>query len=543
MKEYHAPNNDFKDEAVNIQPGVGMYALFPAMTYKPWVALGELVDNSIDSYVRNREKLHELDPNFKLRIEIQIDQGEDSRIVIEDNAAGIAQDRVKLAFTPASPNPDLNGIGRFGIGMKSATGWYSSYYTISSAALGESIRRTITFDIGRIVREKLTDLQIEKANKDIRDHGTRIVMSKLNKPAPQGQTLGKLKRYLASMYREFLRNGTVEILVAGEQLTYEVPELLVEPYWPDSKGPMEGSKEKKWIQKFSMELRESWESDSDSDRPPVPQVVQGWVGILQKGDNRKSGLALTWRGKVIYGAGSMAEDVAEEVYRPYEIYKTRSANQFLRLIGEIDVSDLRVSAFKDRVDWKMGQEEELISKLIEVLNSGEEPLLPMAMHYRATYRGTNITEQVEIALNAAGEAVKEEFAKPGSSLKIPPQLPDEKVESADAHASKPVVKIVEVAPGEELLLEVIDVPSDNRLISVKTQAENYKISFNRAHPFVNSFASLPDVDLDPVLRFAIAIGISEIRAKSAGIPSATYYRQNINDLLHGALSTRIDDPE
>ena len=536
-------NGEFDDEAVNIQPGVGMYALFPAMTYKPWVALGELVDNSIDSYVKNRKRLHEVEPDFKLRIEIGIDQGEDPRIVVEDNAAGISKDRVELAFSPASPNPDLSGIGRFGIGMKSATGWYSKYYTISSAALGEDKRRTVTFDIEKIVREKLTDLDIEKTDKKPNEHGTRIVMSKLNKAAPQGQTLGKLRRYLASMYREFLRNGSVEIYVGGEQLTYEVPEMLVAPFWANSKGPAENSVEKKWVQNFSIELTDTWEIDLDEDRPKVPQVIEGWVGILAKGDNRKSGLALTWRGKVIYGAGSMADEASEEIYRPYEIYRTRSSNQFLRLIGEIDVSDMKVTAFKDRVDWKNGQEEEFLSKLAQALNSGDEPLLPMAMHYRATYRGPNITDQIESALNAAVEAVKEEFTKPGSSLTIPIAETEERIDSTEPHASKPVVKVVEVAPGEELTLEVIDAPFDNRLVSVKAQTDSYKISFNRAHPFVNSFASLPEADLDPVLRFAIAIGLSEVRAKTAGIPSATYYRQMINDLLYGALSTRIDDPK
>lgn len=536
-------NGEFDDEAVNIQPGVGMYALFPAMTYKPWVALGELVDNSIDSYVKNRKRLHEVEPDFKLRIEIGIDQGEDPRIVVEDNAAGISKDRVELAFSPASPNPDLSGIGRFGIGMKSATGWYSKYYTISSAALGEGKRRTVTFDIEKIVREKLTDLDIEKTDKKPNEHGTRIVMSKLNKAAPQGQTLGKLRRYLASMYREFLRNGSVEIYVGGEQLTYEVPEMLVAPFWANSKGPAENSVEKKWVQNFSIELTDTWEIDLDEDRPKVPQVIEGWVGILAKGDNRKSGLALTWRGKVIYGAGSMADEASEEIYRPYEIYRTRSSNQFLRLIGEIDVSDMKVTAFKDRVDWKNGQEEEFLSKLAQALNSGDEPLLPMAMHYRATYRGPNITDQIESALNAAVEAVKEEFTKPGSSLTIPIEETEERIDSTEPHASKPVVKVVEVAPGEELTLEVIDAPFDNRLVSVKAQTDSYKISFNRAHPFVNSFASLPEADLDPVLRFAIAIGLSEVRAKTAGIPSATYYRQMVNDLLYGSLSTRIDEPK
>jgi hypothetical protein len=427
--------------------------------------------------------------------------------------------------------------------MKSATGWYSKYYTISSAALGEDKRRTVTFDIEKIVREKLTDLDIEKSDKKSNEHGTRIVMSKLNKAAPQGQTLGKLRRYLASMYREFLRNGSVEIYVGGEQLTYEVPEMLLAPFWANSKGPAENSVEKKWVQNFSIELTDTWEIDLDEDRPKVPQVIEGWVGILAKGDNRKSGLALTWRGKVIYGAGSMADEASEEIYRPYEIYRTRSSNQFLRLIGEIDVSDMKVTAFKDRVDWKNGQEEEFLSKLAQALNSGDEPLLPMAMHYRATYRGPNITDQIESALNAAVEAVKEEFTKPGSSLTIPIAETEERIDSTEPHASKPVVKVVEVAPGEELTLEVIDAPFDNRLVSVKAQPDSYKISFNRAHPFVNSFASLPEADLDPVLRFAIAIGLSEVRAKTAGIPSATYYRQMINDLLYGSLSTRIDEPK
>lgn len=111
-------SSEFNDDEVNIQPGVGMYALFPAMTYKPWVAIGELVDNSIDSYVKNQKQLLKLNPKYKLRIDIGIDQGEDPRIVVEDNAAGIAKDRVELAFSPASPNPDLTGIGRYGIGMK-----------------------------------------------------------------------------------------------------------------------------------------------------------------------------------------------------------------------------------------------------------------------------------------------------------------------------------------------------------------------------------------------------------------------------------------
>jgi len=529
-------------ENVDIQPGVGMYALFPAMTYKPWVALGELVDNSIDSFVKNRKRLLELDPNYRLKIEIKIDQGADPRIVIEDNAAGIPADRVQLAFTPASPNPDLSGIGRYGIGMKSATGWYSRYYTISSSAIGETVKREVIFDIEKIIREKNSRVPINKVAKDPNVHGTRIVMSKLNKDIPQGQTLGKLRRYLSSIYREFLRTGTVEIIVADMPLTYEVPEMLTAPYWPNPKGPKEGAVDKKWVQNFSIELSDTWGDDPDPDKPRVPQIIEGWVGILAKGDNKKSGLALTWRGKVIYGAGSMADEASEEVYRPYDIYRTRSSNQFLRLIGEIDVSDMKVTAFKDRVDWKNGQEEEFHAKLLKCLTEGEEPLLPMAMHYRATYRGPNITEKIESSLVSAVAAVKEELQRPDSAFVLPPDSIVDRPGTQEPHASQPIVKIVSIPGNEDLTLEVIDAPYDQNLIGVKRLADDgFKISFNRAHPFVNSFASLPDADLDPVLRVAIAIGLAEVKARSSGIAQSSFYRQMINDLLHSSLSTRMDD--
>ncbi len=44
-------------EQVTIRPGIGLYALFPSLRYSPWVALGEMVDNSIQSYQEHKEEL------------------------------------------------------------------------------------------------------------------------------------------------------------------------------------------------------------------------------------------------------------------------------------------------------------------------------------------------------------------------------------------------------------------------------------------------------------------------------------------------------
>ena len=91
-------------EKVTIRPGVGMLSLFPAMNYKAWFALGEMVDNSIQSYLTHKAELRKLHGNdFKLKIDIAFSQGSDPRIVVEDNAAGIYERDISRAFTPAAP--------------------------------------------------------------------------------------------------------------------------------------------------------------------------------------------------------------------------------------------------------------------------------------------------------------------------------------------------------------------------------------------------------------------------------------------------------
>ena len=213
---------------VSIRPEVGMYSLFPHMNYKPWFALGEMVDNSIGSYVANREKLRALHGNnFKLKIDITFSQsGKDARILVEDNAAGISEKDSERAFTPASPPVDKTGISQFGIGMKSSCTWYSHFYTITSSAINEKVTRTVTFDIEGIIDKKIEELDVVETSKDEATHGTRIVLSKLHQGLPIGATLTRIQSYISSIYREFIKSDEVVITVGGKELTYSSPELL-----------------------------------------------------------------------------------------------------------------------------------------------------------------------------------------------------------------------------------------------------------------------------------------------------------------------------
>ena len=49
----------------------------------------------------------------------------------------------------------------------------------------------------------------------------------MTQPAPHARTrktLGKIKTYLGGIYRQFLRNGDVEILFNGERVEYDEPQ-------------------------------------------------------------------------------------------------------------------------------------------------------------------------------------------------------------------------------------------------------------------------------------------------------------------------------
>ena len=91
---------------VNIRPGISVLAILRHLNYRPWYALSEFVDNSIQSYLSHRSSLESLHGgSFKLRVDIDIDRGPPSRITIRDNAAGIFESEYGRAFRPRLCRP------------------------------------------------------------------------------------------------------------------------------------------------------------------------------------------------------------------------------------------------------------------------------------------------------------------------------------------------------------------------------------------------------------------------------------------------------
>ena len=90
-------------ETVNIRPGVNILSVLGHLNYKHWYALGEFVDNAVGSGIEHNwnrlQSLHH--QNYKLRVDIEIYREDGGRIVIRDNAAGIAPIDYQRAFRAA----------------------------------------------------------------------------------------------------------------------------------------------------------------------------------------------------------------------------------------------------------------------------------------------------------------------------------------------------------------------------------------------------------------------------------------------------------
>lgn len=536
-----------QDEKVEIRPGVGIFSLLPAMPYKPWYALGEFLDNSIQSFEDHREELQNLyGGNFKLRIDISIStSGKDSRIVVEDNAAGIYTKDVNRAFTPADPPLDKGGISQYGIGMKSAATWYSQFFVIKTKALGEPFSRTVTFDIKKIIDDQLNELEIESEDADPNQHYTRIVLSKLNHGAPVGSTLGKVRSYLSSIYRDYLRSGEIEINVNERKLEYFNPPVLNEPYWEEKKtAPDEDAPKITWKKEIKITLNESWNEDSDIERPPV---IKGWAAILEKASTKQAGFALLWRRKIVMGSGSMA-DSNDDVFKPEVIFGASNSFPYQRIFGELDLSELKVTAFKDKIVWRNGQEEEFLTKLKEQLNAEPKKMLSMANNYRATERGRNIQDNVNRSTAQVASALESDLNRKLEAGISPFELAGSIAEGEviEGELKSPTAIATINLPAnikKEITFEVKDQPDDPKWLRIQKredETEKWQIVVNRAHPFMNSFASLPGSDIEPVLRIAVAIGWAEIRARLSGSTEPSSLRGEINELLRGDLAGKTE---
>lgn len=509
---------------VPIRPEVGMYAAFARLNYKPWYAIAEFVDNALQSFLASRARLAEAGTT-RLRVEVRLEPG---LIRVSDNAAGIRLSEMDRAFAPALPPPDRTGLSEFGIGMKAAACWFANRWVVRTSAIGDAVEREVIFDVPEIVERGTEQLAVRQRPARAADHFTVIELTDL-RVQPKGRTVGKIREHLASIYRQFLRRGDLELffntLSASENLVHAEPEILRAPYFrtPDA-APVA------WRKEIDMDVGEG-------------QRLWGWAGLLATASTTRAGLAVFRRDRLIEGS-------VDETWRPERIFRTPNTYTYQRLVGELQVEGFNVSHTKDGIQWG-DVEEDVLDLLHELIDDDEMPLIRQAEGHRVRKRARDIKSGFgQSAVDSTGDAL---------SRRAQPVIQEQIEQPAEEPASEPPLEEPEAVTAERMVR--LRPRDDHRVWNVTIQVVRERseewytcraparmaeddgqetwgmvIRLNLDHPFSELFLNESEAVLTPVVRIVAGLALAETTAREAGTRHAGRVRRHFNDLLRYALS-------
>ena len=502
---------------VNIRPGVSVLAVLRHLNYKPWYALAEFVDNSVESFSRHRDRIRAQEgEDINLVVSIDIDASSPARISIRDNAAGISESEFGRAFRPAAPPPDRTGLAEFGMGMKSAACWFASRWHVRTSVLGEPIVRTVRFDITNIVNDEIEELDIQESPENADHHYTEVVLEDIFH-LPVNRTVAKIKEHLTDIYRVFIRKGELQLKFNGEYLSYQQPNILNAPYFQEKEGEA-----RLWKKEIKFDLG-------------AGLSVSGFAAIREKGNTAKAGFSLFRRGRVIEGSG-------DEGYRPEYIFRRSNSYTYQRLFGELHLDGFDVSHTKDGFRWDEN-EQPFLELLREHLDSDELPLLKQAEGYRALVAREKILATAEKVVNNTARVIQERLPVILPTISESPLVDTPQEEKP--HTGTLARKKFDIRFGDHdwnINIELTDDPAESQWLALCDIApsiqnpRNLDIRVCVAHPFMVRYAQINAENMEALLRVAAAIALAEVLAKESGVRKAGTIRRNVNDIIRDALS-------
>jgi hypothetical protein len=326
---------------MEIQLGLDIINSYKRLSYSPWHAFAEFVDNSTQSYLNNKAELDKAlaQSNETLMVNIVYDSEGHGLVRISDNSIGMSSDDLQHALHIGKP-PEINsGRSRYGLGLKTAACWLGNIWTIRTKKLGDPKEYFLTVDVQKIAGGNNV-LDYSTTDKPLNDHYTVIEIKNLNKKF-QGRTIGKIRDFLGSMYRVDFRLKQLVLTWQGNPLTYLEPELL------------ESSDGATYRKEYSFKVDD--------------KEVFGWVGILKNGSRAEAGFSIIHSGRVIKGWPLS--------WRPHLLYgQLEGSNDLVnqRLVGEINLDGFEVSHTKDDILWFGDQEEKVEQELFNKCSDFKE---------------------------------------------------------------------------------------------------------------------------------------------------------------------------
>lgn len=490
---------------IDIRPATSVYGTYRRLSYKPWFAVAEFIDNSTQSYYDHAKELKD-DPNFsKMVINIRYDASE-KILEITDNAFGMNWEDFQRALVLDKPPKKRDGRNEFGMGLKTAACWFGNLWTVETTEYGSNQKFTATMDIHKFEVEKTETIEPIIEYVPFEMHQTKITIRDLNQPLA-ASAIRKTKDLLQRIYRNDLRTNEIDIIWNGEHLEYTEIEILTEE--------LEDGSTKEWKNDVAFEVKDPFGKTYH---------VKGWIGIQAHGITKQSGFALLRRGRVVVGTDSN--------YYPEEIFHTGQTYEKLYLVGELDLYDFEITQAKDGFMWDNGLEDEFIDCLIHELGTyGYFDKVKKLKNKNEAKKVSEISEETK------NDIITNTVEKFRNIVKNDQTLFDDKKSSSE-----------ELQGGKEIVEQAIELLNDNQMkqdfSNVKDiyefEIENYNIrvkwddrsevgtwlsldnetedSFdiiiNIRHKFFTPYQNQPEF-LNVINQFAIALILAEKKAKSA----------------------------
>jgi Histidine kinase-, DNA gyrase B-, and HSP90-like ATPase len=537
------------DFEVDLRPDASSLRMFRNLSFNPWYALGEFVDNSITSALKNLEALKARDGGqFHLKIEIDFDS-EKQLLVVRDNAAGISRHEMPRALRTSEPPSDTSiGLSMHGVGLKAAGFWFGRVIEVETFPISEEVTLKVAIDLDEIdqiddpLRRGFTTVREIPVGNGV---GTSLMVRDLwPERFPKGNTLGAIRRYLPSIYRQFLRPDSGEALGAGpgafltltlmgRDLEYTPPALLTAPFWSSREGPEFGAPSLNWWDEVEFVLTSG-------------KKVVGWVGILEKLNREAAGFFFHYRGKGIGGVvpgiddsdDSSTSEIQRGAYKPRSIFMQEGSYQGQSFIGEFDLSDFGKTITTDQPLWSPDEEEEFLSLVLEWLKRPEKNYWAQVQNLRRRKR-----REVEAAADGkiaddSAEAFFSSLSKSRvdheewSQISAEPRPHDDEMEIEreriysfpDDSGHLHTFRLVLLKSGSAELLEI----NEDR------DAAEHSVRINLEHPSLDQFLPIQGQLEAFLVILMLALSVTEVFIESANHQAFRVKFNSIMDAFGGS---------
>ncbi len=449
---------------MDIKIGIEIINSYKRLSYSPWYALAEFVDNSTQAYFYNSEQLAPIFESSGEKLTVRIDIGTDDSgedyLRIFDNSIGMSKEVLKDAVVIGKPPGDTTGRNKYGLGMKTAACWFGDSWTVRTKTLGETEEHIITINVPEIAAGNPDLNYTSVGGKELNEHYTEIIISKLHRNVRAGRTSGKIKNFLTSMYRFDTEKNGLQLFWRGEQLKWD----------------------RESIESRILKRADGTPEKEEFDFLVGDKKVTGWAAVFESGSRRDAGFSVIQSERVIVGWPDSYRP--ETIFGPQEGGSNDLVNQ--RLVGELFMDGFDVSHTKDEILYEYEELDELESKLLEKC----ERLRRLALSYRkyqADERAPTNDECAEALTTFEDELNSNELKDFFTSYEIPDiQLIKESNDAVKNSIMKKIQPTIKSQVGEiEVWLYVADdmSPYEPYVIIESTQSKSMVVVIvNKAHP-------------------------------------------------------------